>query len=52
MAAKTDGLEKSGRQSQSIEPAREMRAAVRQSPTAAYSSIGGGEYLADAAALE
>jgi hypothetical protein len=30
--AKIDGLEKSGRHSQSIEPARETRAAVRQSP--------------------
>jgi len=30
--AKIDGLEKSGRHSQSIEPAREARAAVRQSP--------------------
>jgi hypothetical protein len=30
--AKIEGLEKSGRQNQSIEPARETRAAVRQSP--------------------
>jgi hypothetical protein len=30
--AKTDGLEKSGKHNQSIDPAREMSAAVRQSP--------------------